>query len=44
MPEQKAITVALIFRGVNFWLPLVIGIWFLWRLRRFGERAVLEPA
>ncbi|HUJ16301.1 MAG TPA: lysylphosphatidylglycerol synthase transmembrane domain-containing protein [Thermoanaerobaculia bacterium] len=37
--KQKAITITMIFRGVNFWLPLVVGIWFVWRLRHFGESA-----
>jgi len=37
--KQKAITATMIFRGVNFWLPLVAGVAFAWRLRHFGEAA-----
>jgi uncharacterized protein (TIRG00374 family) len=26
IPSSKAITIALVFRGVNFWLPLLVGL------------------
>jgi len=38
MPVHAAITITMVFRGVNFWLPLVVGIFTFGRIRRFGER------
>ena len=35
----RAVAATLAFRGVNFWLPLVLGFVFAWRIRRFGQRA-----
>jgi uncharacterized protein (TIRG00374 family) len=40
--KQKAITATMVFRGVNFWLPLLAGVAFAWRLRHFGEAAEKE--
>jgi uncharacterized protein (TIRG00374 family) len=46
MPEAKAILITLAFRGLNFWLPLVIGFLFLRSTRSFGkggDRTTLGP-
>lgn len=37
MPEAKAVLITLAFRGLNFWLPLVIGFLFLRSTRSFGK-------
>lgn len=34
----RAVAVTLAFRGLNFWLPLVLGLAAAWRLRRLGAR------
>ena len=34
----RAVDATLAFRAVNFWLPLVLGFVFAWRIRRFGQR------
>jgi uncharacterized protein (TIRG00374 family) len=36
VPRTKAITIALVFRGVNFYLPMLVGFFFLRRVRAFG--------
>ncbi|MCL4561273.1 MAG: flippase-like domain-containing protein [Chloroflexi bacterium] len=35
IPRTKAIVIALAFRGFNFWLPLLLGILFLRKVRSF---------
>ncbi|MGA7614339.1 MAG: lysylphosphatidylglycerol synthase transmembrane domain-containing protein [Thermoanaerobaculia bacterium] len=37
--QSKAVAATLVFRSVNFWLPLVVGLLFLWKIRRFGQRS-----
>lgn len=41
IPAAKAITIVLTFRGLNYWLPLMIGFFFLHRLQTFIED--IEP-
>lgn len=36
IPRAEAITIVLVFRGVNFYLPLIIGFFCLRRVRAFG--------
>lgn len=38
MSVHTAIAITMVFRGVNFWLPLAIGIFTFGRIRRFGQR------
>lgn len=43
VPAGPAVAATLAFRGVNFWLPLVLGLGFAWRIRRLGARPRAEP-
>lgn len=36
VPTDRAIVITLVFRGLNVWLPLLIGFFFLQRVRSFG--------
>lgn len=36
VPIDRAIVITLVFRGLNVWLPLLIGFLFLQRVRSFG--------
>ena len=38
MSVHTAIAITMVFRGVNFWLPLVVGLFTFGRIRRFGQR------
>lgn len=38
IPKTTAVTIALLFRGANFWIPLLVGLLFFRTIRRFGER------
>ena len=45
MPPAPALGIILAFRGMNFWLPLVIGLFFLRRLPELsGRRGARTPA
>lgn len=44
VPSGRAVAVTLVFRGVNFWLPLVLGLAAAWRIRRIGARPAAPPA
>lgn len=44
VPKATAVTIALVFRGANFWFPLIVGTWFAWRLRSFGLRSAPKAA
>jgi uncharacterized protein (TIRG00374 family) len=43
VPPGRAVAVTLAFRGVNFWLPLALGLAAAWRLRRVGARPAAPP-
>jgi uncharacterized protein (TIRG00374 family) len=36
IPRTKAVVISLAFRGVNFWLPLIVGFFLLRYVRSFG--------
>ena len=36
VPLDRALVITLVFRGLNVWLPLLIGFFFLQRVRAFG--------
>ena len=38
MPVHIAVAITMVFRGVNFWLPLAVGVFTFGRIRRFGQR------
>jgi phosphatidylglycerol lysyltransferase len=38
VPAERATVIALAFRGLTFWLPLVIGFFLLRRLKSFGAK------
>ncbi len=38
MSVHTAIAITMVFRGVNFWLPLAVGVFTFGRIRRFGQR------
>jgi uncharacterized protein (TIRG00374 family) len=42
IPKSKAIVITLTFRGLNFWLPLLIGFLVLRRVRTFGVGGNIE--
>ncbi len=44
MAAHTAITITMVFRGVNFWLPLIVGIFTFGRIRRFGQRGDARAA
>lgn len=37
IPAAKAITIVMAFRGLNYWLPLILGFFFVHRLQTFAE-------
>jgi uncharacterized protein (TIRG00374 family) len=37
--KGTAIAITMVFRGVNFWLPIAVGLFTFGRIRRFGERS-----
>ncbi|MCZ7572220.1 MAG: flippase-like domain-containing protein [Ardenticatenaceae bacterium] len=39
IPKTKAVVISLAFRGLNFWLPLLIGFFFLRKVRSFGAES-----
>ena len=39
VPGATAVLAALTFRGLTFWLPLLIGFFLLQRVRSFGARS-----
>ncbi len=43
VPAAKAIGIILAFRGMNFWLPLALGLFFLHRLGRVVEQGAERP-
>lgn len=44
MSVHTAIAITMVFRGVNFWLPLIVGIFTFGRIRRFGQRDNTQAA
>jgi uncharacterized protein (TIRG00374 family) len=37
VPEAEAVLIALTFRGLNFWLPILFGFFFVHRVRSFKD-------
>jgi putative heme transporter len=44
VPSTQALTAALVYRAISFWLAIVVGWPIYWRLSREHERAAAAPA
>lgn len=43
VPSPKALAIILAFRGLNYWIPLFVGFFFLRRVRIFGGGESVKP-